>query len=276
MLGNNKTNIGFDSNIFTNNNENKFSPSALIWKRNIIANGGTIPDATLQIFDTNFFILARNNGNILNQLDRLNIYCGLVGYEIAARTNIINSNFYISPVSSPTFDNNGYKSSGTSYLNTNYTPSVNGVLFTLNNNSTFSVVKNPSFSSTYRIYGSSAATKRNDLVRDNTPEFVAFNNSNTPSIETNIITSGNVFLAAKRTNSLISDAIINGSTTNTINTSIALATDTDYELTSNGGGGTPDGNYDFNYHLASGRGSGNLDLINLRIILDNLFAALGV
>jgi len=254
----------------------KFSAEALAWRTNIIANGGTIPDATLAIFDTNFFKPAKTNGNILTELDRLNIYCGLVGYEIAARTNIIKAAHFVTPVSSPTFDNNGYKSSGTSYLNTNYTPSTQAVKFTLDSNSTFAVVAAPSFSSTYRIYGSSAATKRNDLVRDNTPEFVAFNNSNAVVINTNIITSGNVFLASKRINALNSDSIINTSIINGLNASIAIATDTDYELTSNGGGGTPDGNYDLNYHLASGRGSGNVDLINLRVILNNLFTALGV
>jgi len=253
-----------------------FSQEALDWQARIIANGGTISDATLAIFDNNFFKPAKANGNILSELDRLNIYCGLNGFEIAARTNLIKSAHYVTPVSSPTFDNNGYKSSGTSYLNLNYTPSTQAVKFTLNSNSTFVVVAAPTFAATRRMIGSSANLKRNDLVRESVPRLVAFNNANAAIVNINTVSIGNVFLAARRQSALNADAIINTSIENTVAASFSVATDVDFELTSNGGGGTPDGNYDLNYHLASGRGSGDLDLTNLRTILNNLFTALGV
>jgi hypothetical protein len=48
-----------------------------------------------------------------------------------------------------------------------------------------------------------------------------------------------------------------------------------FELTSSNSG-SPLGDYDTNYHLASGHGSNNVDDAALRTILDNLFTALGV
>ena len=106
------------------------SSQAQTWKASIVANGGSITDAELAAIDDNFFKPAVANGSILNQLDRLNIYAGLSN-SIAQRTCIIRGSL-ITPVSSPTFDINGVKSSGTSYLNLNYNPSVNAVKLTLN------------------------------------------------------------------------------------------------------------------------------------------------
>ena len=104
----------------------KNSVEALAWKARIEANGGTISQALLDIFDTNLITPLVANGTWA-ELDRLNIYCGLVGFEIAARTNLIKTAHYVTPVSSPTFDQFGYKTSGTSYLNLNYNPSTQGV-----------------------------------------------------------------------------------------------------------------------------------------------------
>jgi hypothetical protein len=265
--------IGFSRR---NGGGSSLSQEAQNWKDRIIANGGNIDSTILVTFDDYFFKPAKANGSILSELDRLNIYCGLNGYEIAARTNLIKSAHYVTPVSSPTFDNNGYKSSGTSYLNLNYTPSTEAVKFTLDSNSTFCVVKEPSFSGTSRMIGSSANLKRNDLVRENVPWLSTFNNSNAFFLNTNTVAIGNVFLAARRQNALNADAIINTSIVNSLGAPFSIATDVDFELTANGGGGTPDGNYDLNYHLSSGRGSGNVDLLSLRTILNNLFTQLGV
>ena len=249
------------------------SAESLAWEARIIANGGTIPSATLQIFDTHFFKPAIANGNILTELDRLNIYCGLNGYEIAARTNIIKSAHFVTPVSSPTFDNNGYRSAGTGYLNLNYTASTQAVKYTLNSNTLFAIVKEPLYAGTRRMIGNTNAGFRTDLVRES-DQLTAFN-MNPSRANTNIVTTGNVLLATRRTNSANFDAIINANVSNGAGVSVAINNFTMFELTTNGSG-TPDGNYEDKSHLTSGCGSGSLDLTNLRIILNNLYTALGV
>jgi hypothetical protein len=276
MLGNNKKNIGFDSSLY--NNSAGFSAAALLWKTNIIANGGTIPDATLKIFDTNFFIPATANGNILNQLDRLNIYCGLNGFQIAARTNIISSSFFVSPVSSPTFDNNGYKSSGTSYLNLNYIQSTQAVKLTQNSAAIGCVVKTPSYAALTRMIGATGSTGRAlSLGRLTTPALFLVSNTNAVNVDnTNTVTIGNVFFEGIRTNSTQANPIINGvSALQLQNSSAALPDVSAFELTINNNG-TPLSGYDTNYHLCSWHGSSALDNTALRTILNNLFTALGV
>jgi hypothetical protein len=278
MLGNNKKSIGFNNSLY--NNKGGLSAAALLWKTNIIANGGTIPDATLQIFDTNFFIPATANGNILNELDRLNIYCGLNGFEIAARTNIISSSFFVSPVSSPTFDNNGYKSSGTSYLNLNYNPNTQGVKLTQNSITQFIAFKNPVLTgATRRSMGllTGGGTIRLELYINDGGNRSAFN-SQAAVLSTSTGGTGYVHFLGRRTaasGANCSEIIINGTSTFGSNISVTLPNGNILELTSSNAG-TPIGDYDTNYHLASGHGSKNLDNTALRTILNNLFTALGV
>jgi hypothetical protein len=250
------------------------SPEAKAWEARIIANGGTIPAATLAIFDEYFFIPAKANGNILTELDRLNIYCGLNGYEIAARTNTIKSAHFVTPVSSPIFDNNGYKSGGTSYLDLNYNPSTQGVKFTLNSACIGYVVRNPLWTAQKRAIGNhTGVADRTDLQRDTSSSGVFVNsqfgvqNTNKPS--------GKVFLMALRTASNADAAITNATIVNGSNASTAIPNNNIYELGLNFGG-LAIGPFDTNEHLCSFNGSGSLDYANLRTILNNLFTALGV
>jgi hypothetical protein len=253
------------------------SAEALAWQTNIIANGGTIPSATLTIFDEVFFKPATANGNILSELDRLNIYCGLNGYEIAARTNIISSSFFVTPVSSPTFDNNGYKSSGTSYLDLNYNPNTQGVKLTLNSVSQGVVFKNPVYTGTKRSMGGSNGVSSQRLcvfVSDGGATASALNNS-TFGVSNTCNPIGYVHLIGKRTAALVNLIDINGTqTTNTV-VSTAVPNFNVYELTENQAN-TVGGDFDTNYHLASYHGSKDLDNASLRTILNNLFTALGV
>lgn len=270
MLGNNKKSIGFNNNFYTNKSD--FSPEALQWKTNIINNGGTISNALLTIFDNNFFKPAKANGNILNQLDRLNIYCGLVGFEIAARTNLIKSDHYVTPVSSPTFDNNGYKSSGTSYLDLNYNPSTQGVNLIQNSVSIGYAVLNPTFLALIR--GMGAIDSNLLLISEIIGNVRIFTNSGTGS---NAIatTASKGFLETKRQNSSNQIAGFNSTFTSFAVSSTGIPNLSMYELTQNNSG-VPGGNYDLKSHLASWCGGGNLDSVNLRTILLNLFTALGV
>ena len=272
MLGGNKKTIGYDSDIVSP--PAGLSQYALDWQSWIIANGGTIPAATLLIFDNYLFKPAAANGNILNQLDRLNIYCGLNGYQIAANTNLIKNAHLAAAVSSPTFDNNGYKSTGSGYLDLNYIPSSQGVTYTLNSASIGIVVKNPVYTGTRRAIGVSA-TNRNDLNFDSGLIYGFLNNVIGVLSSSIQPTVGNVFVNQRRTASNARTINVNGTIDSNTTASTALPNMTQYELTSNNGIG-PAGNYDDKYHLASWNGSGNLDESALMTILNNLFAALGV
>jgi hypothetical protein len=252
------------------------SPEALAWQTNIIANGGTITPTQLAFFDTWFFKPALAAGNILTELDRFNLYCGLVGSEIAARTNMIKSAHFITPVSSPTFDNNGYRSSGTSYLNLNYNPKTQGVKLTVNSTSVFAVVKNPSFASQFRFMGAFNSTFVNQLamVRNVAPNLYGAVNTGGGVLNTNT-TTGNVFLAGRRTNDANQDTIINASIVNGAQLSTDIPNLNQFELAVNSNG-SPLGAYDTMSHLCSGHGSGNLNISGLQTILNNLFTALGI
>jgi hypothetical protein len=278
MLGNNKKSIGFNSNFYTNKSD--FSPEALTWKANIINNGGTISDALLTIFDNNFFKPAKANGNILTELDRFNFYAGLVGFEIAARTNLIKSNHYVTPVSSPIFDNSGYRSGGTSYLNLNFIPSTQGIKFTQNNNIAGFVTKNPAFLNNYRglgaldtITGNARYEVSRDLLR-----LTGWNNSFTQFFNTNIITTGFVFCATKRTAASgigCEQLLINNNSITANTSSVGNIGITHYELCINING-SPTGAFDIVNHACSWHGSANLDYINFMTYVQNTLIALGV
>jgi hypothetical protein len=266
--------IGIGVDMWANRGD-ALSPEALAWQTNIIANGGTITPSQLTFFDTWFFKPALTAGNILTELDRFNIYCNLVGSEIAARTNMINSNHFVSPVSSPTFDNNGYKSSGTSYLNLNYNPKTQGVKLTLNSATVFAVVKNPSFSSTKRVIGAFDSTFTKILtVSRNSGNLGAATNAGGTTFNTNT-TSGNVFLAGRRTSSTTQDTIINSRIVNAAQLSTDIPNLSQFELVNNYNG-SPLAPFDDFSHLCSGHGSGSLNISGLQTILNNLFTAAGI
>jgi hypothetical protein len=254
------------------------SPEALAWRTNIIANEGTITPTQLAFFDTWFFKPALTAGNILTELDRLNIYCNLVGSEVAARTNMINLNHFVTPVNSPTFDINGYRSNGTtSYLNLNYNPKTQGVKLTVNSASVFAVVKNPSFASQFRFIGAFNSTFVNQLamVRNVVPNLYGAVNTGGGTLNTNTTTSGNVFLATRRASSANQDTIINASIVNSAQLSTDIPNLNQFELAVNSNG-SPIGAYDTMSHLCSGHGSGNLNISGLQTILNNLFTAAGI
>lgn len=249
------------------------SAEALEWEARIIANGGTIPAATLAIFDQYFFIPAKANGNILSELDRLNIYCGLVGYEIAARTNLIKSAHYVTPVSSPTFNAAGYKSSGTSYLNLNYNIGTQGVKYTQNSACYGYVVASPAFAGSFRPMGSFGGGSRNDCERDTNGSIGSINTGS--AVRNTLEPSGNVHFYFNRENGINMNAITNGNSVNGAAVSSAIANEIVFELCLNLGG-TPTAPFDTESHMASFHGSSSVNLNIMRSLLDNLFTALGV
>jgi len=250
------------------------SAEAKAWEANIIANGGTIPAATLKIFDDYYFKPAKLNGNILTELDRLNIYCGLNGYEIAARTNTIKNAHFVSPVSSPIFDNNGYKSGGTGYLNLNYNPATQGVKFTQNSASFGYFVLEPGNIAQRRAIGA-VDVPDNRTVAQRQALLASTHINDTTTLTSTLITTGKVFLATVRTGASARKNIVNTTENSDTQASSAIPSFNQFELCWNFRG-SPLGTFDDKEHLASFHGSANLDYVNLRLILLNLFTALGV
>lgn len=250
------------------------SAEALAWKTNIEANGGTISQALLDIFDNNFFIPAKANGNILNQLDRLNFYAGLSGYEIAARTNMINSSFFVTPVSSPTFNNNGYVSSGTSYLNLNLTPGTNTTKFTANDNCVGVFLNITGYTIDSSLIGSASGPNICYIRRQLTPNIIFADNSNVLVTRTENPT-GKAFVSMKKTSIIAGATRINGTQTAATWTNFP-STLTHFELCRNQAGSASGGFNTDSPHLASYHGSSSCDEAALRTILINLATALGV
>ncbi len=112
-------------------------PKTLAYSTVVTSRGGSLtPNELLYLttFETSL-------GSILDEFDRLWIH-GLSD-NVAARTSFVNpSSTIITAVNSPTFiANQGYQGNGsTSYLNTNYNPSTQGVKYTTNNASALSYI----------------------------------------------------------------------------------------------------------------------------------------
>jgi hypothetical protein len=98
---------------------------------NAYITGLTLTSAEIDSFNT-LYLSLRSNG-YHTQLDRLHIYGSATQ---AASNKSLFGNFTATPVNSPTWTRKvGYTHTGTSYIRTAYTPSINGVTHTLNNNS---------------------------------------------------------------------------------------------------------------------------------------------
>lgn len=251
------------------------TPEAQAWQTNIIANGGTITPTQLAFFDTWFFKPAKTAGNILTELDRLNIYCNLVGSEMAARTCIIRTAKKVDPINSPTFDNNGYKSVGTGYLNLNYNTSVDAVKFGATNNNFGTLVKITDYASGNRSTIGANTGPNNIFIDRNTAGVITFfNRSNVSALDTTAPT-GNVFLATKKTSTTAGTIIVNATETAAVFTNFPTVNLSQFELTRNNSG-SPIANYDQFYHYCSFHGSANFNWSGFRTIMNNLIAAAGL
>jgi hypothetical protein len=224
-----------------------------------------------------FFKPAIAVGNILTELDRLNIYCALFGSEMAARTCMIRTNTKIDPINSPTFDNNGYKSAGTGYLNLNYNAVTNGVKFARRNNIFGSIVKITEYASGIRITMGVNVGPDNAYIERSTTGVITFAD-NTLSGVFGVDSSapiGNVFLATKKTSGTEGTIIINGTETAVLYTDRGAINLSVYELSRNFNG-TPNANFDQSYHYCSFHGSANFNWSGFRTIMNNLIAAAGL
>lgn len=270
-----------------------FSAQALEWQSGIINNGGSISNATLQIFDEYFF-KPMVSASLFDELDRINIYVG-TGNEIAARTGLISSSipgtYSVTPVSSPTWNNTqGYRSSGTSYLDLNWTPSLDGKKYQQRFASAFYVAKSPDMTTRRAMGGASTGGLQNNLSRDGTSggRFLSSLNTSLNSVAT---------AGQQYTGSIMHLAGVSGSGTNNTGSQViygpngllitgsrsgfsspSLQNVAQYELTNNNNF-TPGGAYEtVAFHMASGHGSYRLFLSGSTVnsILQNLFTQLGV
>ncbi len=251
------------------------SPEALAWEANIIANGGTIPADTLAIIDENLITPAVAAG-IWAELDRLHWWCGLNGYPIAARTNMIKAAHYATFVSSPVFDNNGVKSAGAgSYIDLNYNLSTQSVKLTQNSNCSGIITLNPAFSVTLRSDGANNGSGSRYEMQKSTGLLGVFASASSSTNNTNIVTSGKVLIASQRENSTEQKAIINTSVVTGTVSSVALPNLNKFELSLNFGGASL-GPEDTEYHMTSFDGSSNFNLQTLDTYMKNTITALGL
>jgi hypothetical protein len=163
-------------------------------------------------------------------------------------------------------------------LDLNYIQSTQAVKLTQNSASIGCVVKTPSYAATFRMMGALSASGRNTSIgRINAPASYAFINTLDGSvINTNVVTTGNVFIEGVKNNTTQTNPIINGvGALAAQNSNATIVNVSALELTINNAG-TPFSGYDTNYHLCSWHGSSALDNAALRTILNNLFTALGV
>jgi hypothetical protein len=114
-------------------------PKTLAYSTVVTSRGGSLTTNELLYLTT----FETSLGSDLDEFDRLWIH-GL-GNDVAARTSFVNpTSTIITAVNSPTFiANQGYQGNGsTSYLDTNYNPSTQGVKYTTNNASALSYILN--------------------------------------------------------------------------------------------------------------------------------------
>lgn len=267
-----------------------FTTQSLAWQSAIIANGGSMLNATLQIFD-DYFFKPMITASLLTEIDRINIYVG-TGDQIAARTSLVSSSTYlVTPVSSPTWDNTqGYRSSGTSYLNLNYTPSTQGRKYLQRGATAFYIAKSPNMVTTRNAMG--GHTTGINTFQRNAASSGTFLSSINAGAAASLISgqayTGSVmhmaaFSGSGGTNSVRQTiyiptigAIISGSGGNI--TTAVLPAASQFELTSNNNG-TPAGNYETGtYHMISAHGSFRLHQSGSIVysILSSLFTQLGV
>ena len=257
------------------------STATLNWKSWIEGNGGTLPLSVLDIFDMYFFRPATANGNILNQLDRFNVYTGLANYQTAARTNLIKNAHYVTPVNSLAFDINGYKSIGTGYLNLNYTPSTQGIAFTQNSNIAGVVFNNIAINQDFYAMGSiNTGGNTAHIIQFQLADssLRSFNNSDAntypPPMPFTPLPSGLLFAATRRTSSTVAEVLANYETAQFSLSSNGSINVSQYELAFNNSNTTPLVFDTDNYHLCSFHGSSSLDYNAFQSIVTNLLNAL--
>jgi len=254
-----------------------FSSQALAWKANIVANGGSISDAVLALLDTNLFKPLVASGDWAN-MDKFHLYAG-VGSAIAARTNMVNSSYYITPVSSPTWSNSaGYKSNGfSSYLDLNYNPNAGGTLLTQNSATVAYGAKVTAYDFT-RSFGARVAGSRNlAIFRLSTPASDAIANDNTDLLNTNVISNSIALFGLQRTAASGTNckaAIINTNFVYANQASVGIPNVGLYQCARNSSGTAESYDEMNQYYMFAGNGLINTN--NVLTAINNTLTSLGI
>lgn len=143
------------------------------------------------------------------------------------------------------------------------------------------IVKNPDYPSTItRGIGARNITGdlcRMSLLRDNSPQSLAYNNDATGARNTNTVGSGWVAFTGKRSNTSTQNySIINKNIVTVTRASVALPNSETAELTEYTNLGTTTGGYDLFSHGASWHGTKDLDSDKLIEFIRNYFTAIGI
>jgi len=248
------------------------SAEAATWEAAIIANGGTIDAAVLQVIDENFIIPNVAGGN-WPRFKRANLWITNTN-EIASRTTIAGGSYFASFVASPVFNNEGVKSDGVAaYVDLEFNPFTEGV--SQNDVSVGYIVKTPPFAATVRAFGCTDAvsTLRLEVYELAGQSFVFVNCSNFTA-NTNDVSTGNVLLAGKRSNGTDETAVINASKVTVADASTGVPNHNAFELISNDNGTPFPANFDTQPHLFSWHGTSAVDTALLKSTIDALEIAL--
>ena len=242
------------------------SAGAAAWREDIIGRSGSISDNVLQAFDENIFT---PGASILAAHHAMWVYINKSN-NIAARVSLECNDIFSSFVSSPTFDDEGVKSSGTSYVNLNFNP--NGVI-DKDNCILWFIVKDPTFNATTRTMGClDVPSQRFELYEEN-GSANAFLNSTGFTTNTNTVTSGNVIIHGKRVNATQQSCGINSNVQTGSENSTAVPNLNMFLLTSNFNG-TPLGDYCTKYVKACGIANGSINPTEILTMVNNLESAL--
>jgi len=248
------------------------SSEAAAWKADIVGHSGTIADDVLQVFDNRIFTPAYSGGgnSTLSVSHALWVFINNAN-NIAARTTLEGNDVFASFVSSPTFDANGVKSSGTSYVDLNFNP--NGIV-AQDDCIIWAILNAPTFDATSRIMGciDDGGSNRMD-INEISGNAIAFMNAINGILNSNTVTSGNVLVYGKRANATQQSCGINSNLqTGTVN-SISVPNLVMYLLTTNTSG-APTGNYCTKYVKACGVADSTFDAEAMLTMVNNLEADL--
>jgi hypothetical protein len=259
----------------------ELSPQAQTYRANVIANGGTISDSVLKIFDAQFFIPAATNGNILNNADVIRIFKGQ-GNQIAANTNIVGSGTVATAVGGISWANNqGYISDGVlKYINHNFNLN-GGTKFLQDDNKSGIIITNWS-GSIGALYGCQQGTNSyynitglgpGSAIRSRNMLGAAAIGASITGMTTN--TSAIYITGTKRNASNSQTTFFDTTTANNSEVSATPSSNSIFQTCQNFQG-SPTGTDGGITHLAFFAGNYNFDEQTFKTLCTNLWTALGV
>lgn len=222
----------------------------------------------------------QNNKPLWNCLDVL-VMSAISGSSNNGVLNWISTSYNGSPVNSPTWtEYRGFTGASTKYLNTHYTPSTNGVNYTLNSASFFVYLNTNTVNTTYEASGGQTSGNDNskcELIRPNgfDDHYYAALNSPFASVASTDRLTG-LYTLTRVNSSNIELYIAANSKIDAAKTSTVVISQPLYVLAYDGNGGTA--TYFDNDRVACygmGAGLSATDVANLNAIITTYLTAIG-